>query len=93
MQAYTREAMAARDRSDPLRAFRDQFVIPDGLVYLDGNSLGMLPRICAERAAQVVEQEWGRGLIGSQLCRSCEHCGWPWPVDKRERFTIESGRA
>ena len=65
MQAYTREAMAARDRSDPLRAFRDQFVIPDGLVYLDGNSLGMLPRICAERAAAVVEEEWGRSLISS----------------------------
>jgi kynureninase len=65
MQAYTREAMAARDRADPLRDFRAQFVIPDGLIYLDGNSLGMLPRVCIERAARVVEQEWGRTLISS----------------------------
>jgi kynureninase len=65
MQGYTCEATVARDRDDPLRAFREQFVIPDGLVYLDGNSLGMLPRVCAERAAQVVENEWGQSLISS----------------------------
>jgi kynureninase len=65
MPAYTREAIVTRDLADPLRAFRDQFVIPDGLVYLDGNSLGMLPRVCAERAAAVVEKEWGQSLISS----------------------------
>lgn len=65
MQQLTREAMLAKDRVDPLRGFRDQFVIPDGLIYLDGNSLGMLPRACAARARQVVEEEWGRTLISS----------------------------
>jgi kynureninase len=61
----TPETMAARDRSDPLRRFRDAFVVPEGVIYLDGNSLGMLPRACAQRARTVVEQEWGRSLINS----------------------------
>jgi kynureninase len=64
-QQLTREALAARDIADPLRKFRDAFVIPDGLIYLDGNSLGMLPRVCAVRAREVVEEEWGRSLISS----------------------------
>ena len=37
------------DDADPLRAFRDRFVIDDELVYLDGNSLGRLPRATADR--------------------------------------------
>jgi kynureninase len=64
-QQLTREAFLARDASDPLRQYRDAFVIPEGLVYLDGNSLGMLPHACAVRARQVVEEEWGRTLISS----------------------------
>jgi len=64
-QQLTREIFVARDRADPLRAFRDQFVIPDGLIYLDGNSLGMLPRACAARVREVVEAEWGQTLISS----------------------------
>ncbi|MGI4976075.1 MAG: kynureninase [Janthinobacterium lividum] len=52
------------DRDDPLASFREEFVLPDG-VYLDGNSLGALPRATAARVAAVVEREWGRGLIGS----------------------------
>lgn len=52
------------DRDDPLAPFRDEFALPPG-VYLDGNSLGALPRATASRVAAVVEQEWGRGLIGS----------------------------
>ena len=51
------------DRDDPLRAFRDAFVIPKGMIYLDGNSLGLLPRVAASRAREVVEQEWGRSAI------------------------------
>lgn len=54
-----------RDAHDPLRALRDQFDIPEGLVYLDGNSLGVLPRTVAARVADVVQREWGRDLIGS----------------------------
>jgi kynureninase len=58
------EALAL-DAADPLAPLRDQFDIPDGLIYLDGNSLGVLPRASADRVAQVVREEWGKGLIGS----------------------------
>ena len=61
----TRDHALALDAADPLAPLRQQFHIPDGLVYLDGNSLGVLPRATAARVAQVVAQEWGEGLIGS----------------------------
>jgi kynureninase len=52
------------DLQDPLASYREQFVITDpDLVYLDGNSLGMMPKIAQERAKQVIEQEWGNDLI------------------------------
>ena len=52
------------DAADPLAAFRDRFVIDDDLVaYLDGNSLGRLPRATAERLAAFVNEEWGSRLI------------------------------
>jgi kynureninase len=61
----------ARDAQDPLRALRDLFTLPEGVVYLDGNSLGPLPRATPERVAQVVREEWGQGLI-----RSWNTAGW-----------------
>jgi len=52
------------DLQDPLGSFRDQFVISDpDLIYLDGNSLGRMPKAAAERARQIVEEEWGGDLI------------------------------
>ncbi len=52
------------DEQDELSAFRHRFVIDDpNLIYLDGNSLGRLPRRAADRLAQAVHQEWGRRLI------------------------------
>ena len=54
-----------RDAQDPLRYLRNQFSLPQGLIYLDGNSLGALPKTAATRIAEVVTQEWGVGLIGS----------------------------
>lgn len=60
-----RARLEALDRDDELRAFRDAFELPEGLVYLDGNSLGALPRRARERLASVVRDEWGRGLIAS----------------------------
>lgn len=65
MTDLSREAALALDAADPLAPLRDQFDIPDGLIYLDGNSLGVLPRATPARVQQVVQQEWGRGLIGS----------------------------
>jgi len=65
MTALTRDAALALDADDALAPLRQLFDIPDGLVYLEGNSLGVLPRATPARVAQVVQQEWGQGLIGS----------------------------
>src|SRR5262245_45848339 len=55
---------AELDAADPLASFRDRFVIDDPeVVYLDGNSLGRLPRATAERLRTVVADEWGGELI------------------------------
>ncbi len=61
----------AQDAADPLRPLRDLFDIPEGVIYLDGNSLGVMPKTAAARAAEVVTQEWGQGLI-----RSWNTAGW-----------------
>ena len=61
----TRDECIALDACDPLAAHRDKFALPEGIVYLDGNSLGALPRAAIERVARVVEHEWGEGLIRS----------------------------
>jgi kynureninase len=56
----------ALDAADPLAAFRDRFVEPEpGLIYLDGNSLGRLPRSSRERLVEVIDAEWGGGLVRS----------------------------
>ncbi len=53
------------DRQDPLAALREQFVLPPNKIYLDGNSLGVLPRATAPRVADVVQRQWGEHLIES----------------------------
>jgi kynureninase len=59
--------IARLDAEDPLRHFRDEFEIREGLVYLDGNSLGMLPKRTLARMNRTVTEEWGQGLITSWL--------------------------
>jgi kynureninase len=59
----TREALAALDAADPLASFRDRFLLPDGVIYLDGNSLGPVPKATPERVADVLAREWGSSLI------------------------------
>ena len=54
-----------RDAQDPLRALREQFTLPAGQIYLDGNSLGPAPKAAAARVAEVVEREWAQDLIAS----------------------------
>ena len=61
--ALTREGTATLDASDELAFLRDDFVLPGGVVYLDGNSLGALPRATAARVRDVVALEWGESLI------------------------------
>ena len=67
----TRDECLALDRTDPLAHARERFVLPDGVNYLDGNSLGARPKGVAERVATTIEQEWGTGLI-----RSWNAAGW-----------------
>jgi kynureninase len=66
-----RDDAAALDRKDPLAPLRDQFALTPGVIYLDGNSLGVPPKAAAARAASVIESEWGEGLI-----RSWNTAGW-----------------
>lgn len=66
-----RQALLARDATDPLRDFRARFALPEGVIYLDGNSLGARPRAVSERLRHAVEHEWGKDLI-----RSWNTAGW-----------------
>ncbi|ALE04843.1 kynureninase (plasmid) [Arthrobacter sp. ERGS1:01] len=67
----TREACVAADSTDSLSSFKERFILPDGVIYLDGNSLGPRPVGALERAQQVIATEWGEGLI-----RSWNTAGW-----------------
>ena len=58
-------AAQEKDQNDRLAKKRDEFFLPDGVIYLDGNSLGPLPHKAAARINQTVSQEWGEGLIRS----------------------------
>jgi kynureninase len=59
------------DAQDPLRSLRELFTLPEGVIYLDGNSLGPLPKAAPDRIARAVREEWGEGLI-----RSWNTAGW-----------------
>src|SRR4051812_14260184 len=71
LRMITRQDCARRDAQDPLRGLRDQFMLPEGVIYVDGNSLGAMPRATAARVAAAVQSEWGEGLI-----RSWNDAGW-----------------
>lgn len=59
------------DQNDPLAPLRHEFDLPEGVIYLDGNSLGAMPKASAARAQQVIAAEWGHDLI-----RSWNKAGW-----------------
>lgn len=67
----TRTDLEALDRADELAPLRALFALPEGVIYLDGNSLGALPKATPARVAEVVQREWGQGLI-----RSWNDAGW-----------------
>lgn len=48
------------DRADPLRAMRERFAIPKKLIYLDGNSLGVLPKSVPQRVSETIARQWAR---------------------------------
>lgn len=61
----------ALDRTDPLAGFRSRFILPDGVIYLDGNSLGLMQNSVASRLARTASKEWAEGVI-----RSWGGAGW-----------------
>jgi kynureninase len=67
-----------------LRSFRDRFLLPEGVIYLDGNSLGPVPRETPDRIAAVVREEWGVSLI-----RGWTEHGW---IDLARRVGDKIGR-
>ncbi|MDE1996446.1 MAG: kynureninase, partial [Rhizobiaceae bacterium] len=64
-------AVEAMDAADPLRAFRSRFALPEGVIYLDGNSLGAASHDVFAELQQAAKEEWGNGLI-----RSWNSAGW-----------------
>ena len=85
MTEFTLDRAAAErmDAEDPLGPLRERFVRDDPeLIYLDGNSLGRLPHAAAERIAEVVRTEWGRGLVRS----------WSHWIDYGRRIGDDIGR-
>ena len=67
----TQISAGERDRADSLANCRDKFIIPDGLIYLDGNSLGPVSHTAISRIHQAVTHEWATGLV-----RSWNAAGW-----------------
>ncbi|RVC09755.1 aminotransferase class V-fold PLP-dependent enzyme, partial [Mesorhizobium sp. M7A.F.Ca.AU.001.01.1.1] len=64
-------AVEAMDATDPLRAMRDRFILPEGVIYLDGNSLGAASHAVFGELQQAATQEWARDLI-----RAWNTAGW-----------------
>ncbi|GHF16840.1 kynureninase [Kordiimonas sediminis] len=71
MTILTRDDCLKMDAVDPLKTYRDAFALPDGLIYLDGNSLGPQPKAAADLAADLVKRQWGQDLI-----KSWNTAGW-----------------
>jgi kynureninase len=85
----SREACVARDSAHPLHGLRDRFVLPEGIIYLDGNSLGPMPRAAAGILNRTIEQEWGQDLI-----RSWNSAGWfEMPLQLGDRVGALMGAA
>ena len=71
MTVITRQECRQWDQDDPLAELRNGFSLPDGVIYLDGNSLGAMPSQALSQVYQTVERDWGLGLI-----QSWNDAGW-----------------
>jgi kynureninase len=60
-----RDEIKTLDKNDPLKSYAELFRIPEGMIYLDGNSLGAMPVAVVERMQDVIQKEWGEQLIHS----------------------------
>ncbi|HZZ35048.1 MAG TPA: aminotransferase class V-fold PLP-dependent enzyme, partial [Caulobacteraceae bacterium] len=80
----TRDEAATLDDHDPLAAFRERFVRAEGVIYLDGNSLGVLPRATAGQVSDVITRQWGQDQI-----RSWNRHGW---IDAPQRIGAKIAR-
>jgi len=69
------------DAADPLASARERFVLPEGVIYLDGNSLGALPVATAERLREVTKRQWGGDLIASWNAH--DWIDWPTRIAAR----------
>lgn len=65
MTVMTREDFQKLDHDDPLACFRKEFYIPQDVIYMDGNSLGAMPKAASRRVGEVTDREWGYDLIKS----------------------------
>ena len=70
-QNYNREHFLELDRTDTLAPLRNEFFLQEGLIYLDGNSLGAMPKAALACAERVIQNEWGNDLI-----KSWNKAGW-----------------
>ncbi len=64
-EAVRLDEAKALDAADSLAYCRERFILPEGVIYLDGNSLGALPRATAAAVAATIERQWGDDLIAS----------------------------
>ena len=71
MTTLSRNDCISLDQQDPLALLRQQFSLPEGVIYLNGNSLGAMPKAALTRAQQVIQAEWGTDLI-----KSWNTAGW-----------------
>ena len=65
MNQLTREDYLRLDEEDPLSEFRNEFILPENVIYLDGNSLGALPRKTVGDMEKTIQEDWAKGLIRS----------------------------
>jgi kynureninase len=85
----SRAECEALDRADPLAPLRERLVVPEAEIYLDGNSLGPLPRDAPARLAHAITHQWGERLI-----RSWNEAGWfDLPLTLGERIGALIGAA